>query len=100
MTRRKQIVKRGPGFWTGPGRIGVLCRLPRRRGDTEYLLSSPENARRLLATLADLRAGGTMIRIDIDELAEMVGLGKDEPGDWVVTGEPRVDALRALLKSS
>jgi hypothetical protein len=44
------------------------------RGDTEYLLSSPANARRLLAAIEDARAGrGTRIMTS-DELRRELGL--------------------------
>lgn len=46
----------------------------RSRGDTEYLLSSPENARRLLAAIEDARAGrGTRV-MTVDELRRELGL--------------------------
>lgn len=45
----------------------------RRRNDTEYLLSSPENARRLLRALADSRAGRVR-EFTIEELYARYGL--------------------------
>lgn len=46
----------------------------RLRGDTEYLLSSPENARRLLTAIEDARAGrGTRV-MTVDELRRELGL--------------------------
>jgi hypothetical protein len=44
------------------------------RGDTEYLLSSPENARRLLAAAENARAGkGTRV-VTVDQLRRELGI--------------------------
>jgi hypothetical protein len=66
--------------------IGVIRRLAvrklrslgyrryRSRGDTEYLLGSPGNARRLLAAVEDSRAGKGMRYASIEELRRDLGL--------------------------
>ncbi len=51
----------------------------RTRNDTEYLLSSPENARRLLAALEDSRAGRNMMRFEsVAELRAALRLAEGE----------------------
>jgi hypothetical protein len=61
--RRLAFYKRGLGY-----------RRHRSRGDTEYLMSSPANARRLLAAIEDARAGrGTRV-VTTDELRRELGL--------------------------
>jgi hypothetical protein len=52
---------------------GVFRRLGGTRNDTEYLLSSPENARRLLAAIEDSRAGKGMRVSTIEELRRELG---------------------------
>ncbi|HEX6038271.1 hypothetical protein [Longimicrobium sp.] len=53
---------------------GLGYRRYRSRGDTEYLMSSPANARRLLAAIEDARAGrGTRV-VTMDELRRELGL--------------------------
>lgn len=58
--------------------IGVIRRLAARRdrgrGDTEYLLSSPVNARRLLAALEDSRSGKGTRYTSLDALRRELGL--------------------------
>lgn len=46
----------------------------RPHDETEYLLASPANARRLLRALADAKAGKGMKVESIDEFARTVGL--------------------------
>jgi hypothetical protein len=47
------------------------------RNDTEYLLSSPENARRLLAALERSLAGGGR-EVTLEQLRAEFGLGENE----------------------
>lgn len=51
-------------------------RKPREiRGDTQYLLGSPENARRLLAALESARAGQGMRFATAEDLRREFGIG-------------------------
>jgi hypothetical protein len=71
--------------YAGAMTIGVMRRLTfsalrglghrryRSRGDTEYLMSSPANARRLLAAIADARAGRGTRAVTMDELRRELG---------------------------
>jgi hypothetical protein len=52
---------------------GLRHRRTGTRGDTEYLLSSPENARRLLAAIEDSRAGKGTRFATIDDLRRELG---------------------------
>lgn len=53
---------------------GVRFRRRGTRSDSEYLLSSPENARRLLAAIEDSRAGKGVRFSTIEEMRRELGL--------------------------
>lgn len=44
--------------------------------ETLYLLSSPENGRRLRKALADARSGKNLVRMSVDDLRQEFGLDK------------------------
>jgi len=66
--------------WRGrPFRIDRGVRRLRSRNDTEYLLSNPENARRLLSALEDSRSGRAMTVFEsVDELRAALRLAEGE----------------------
>ena len=66
--------------WRGrPFRIDRGVRRLRSRNDTEYLLSNPENARRLLSALEDSRSGRAMMVFEsVDELRAALRLAEGE----------------------
>jgi hypothetical protein len=64
--------------WAWTFRDGGVRRL-HSRNDTEYLLSSPENARRLLAALEDSRTGRNMMTFEsLDEFRAALRLSEAE----------------------
>jgi hypothetical protein len=64
--------------WAWTFRDGGLRRL-HSRNDTEYLLSSPETTRRILAALEDARAGRGMMTFEsVEELRAALRLSEAE----------------------
>jgi hypothetical protein len=53
---------------------GLANRRYRSRGDSEYLMSSSANARRLIAAIEDGRAGRGTHAVTLDELRRELGL--------------------------